>query len=54
MSDILTIDKELHHAIDWHSGTIIVSHIELLLNYCTRYCGHPKYRPFGNRDFLKS
>lgn len=32
------IDKELHHAIDRHSSTIIVSHIELLLNYCTRFC----------------
>lgn len=32
------IDKELHHDIDRHSGTIIVSHIELLLNYCTRIC----------------
>lgn len=32
------IDRELHHAIDRHSSTIIVSHIELLLNYCTRFC----------------
>ncbi len=32
------IDKELHHAIDRHSGVIIASHIELLLNYCTRFC----------------
>lgn len=32
------IAKELHHAIDRHSSTIIVSHIELLLNYCTRFC----------------
>ena len=28
----------MHHSIDRHSGTIIVSHIELLLNYCTRFC----------------
>lgn len=32
------IGKELHHSIDRHSGTIIVSHIELLLNYCMRFC----------------
>ena len=39
ISDCLQkIDKELHHAIDRHSGTIIASHIELLLNYCTRFC----------------
>lgn len=36
------IDRELHHAIDRHSSTIIVSHIELLLNYCTRFCSNPK------------
>lgn len=36
------IDKELHHAIDRHSSTIIVSHIELLLNYCTRFCSNQK------------
>lgn len=34
------IDKELHHAIDRYSSTIIVSHIELLLNYCTRFCSN--------------
>lgn len=32
------IGKELHHAIDRHSATIIASHIELLLNYCVRFC----------------
>lgn len=43
ISDCLQeIDKELHHAIDRHSSTIIVSHIELLLNYCTRFCSTPK------------
>lgn len=31
------IDKELRHDIDRHSSTIIVSLIELLLNYCTRF-----------------
>lgn len=38
------LDKELHHAIDRHSSTIIVSHIELLLNYCTRFCSNTKER----------
>ncbi len=43
ISDCLReIDKELHHAIDRHSSTIIVSHIELLLNYCTRFCSNQK------------
>lgn len=32
------IGQELHHAIDRHSSPIIVSQIELLLNYCTRIC----------------
>lgn len=32
------IGKELHHSIDCHSATIIASQIELLLNYCTRFC----------------
>lgn len=31
------IEDELHHAIDTHSGTILSRHIELLLDYCTRY-----------------
>lgn len=39
------IDRELHHAIDRHSGTIIASHIELLLNYCTRFCEHKNIEP---------
>ena len=36
------IDKELHCAIDRHSSAIIVSHIELLLNYCIRFCSNTK------------
>lgn len=32
------IGEELHHAIDRHSASIIASHIELLLNYCVRFC----------------
>lgn len=39
---IKEIDKELHHAIDRHSSAIIVSHIALLLNYCTRFCSNTR------------
>lgn len=43
ISDCLVkIGKELHHAIDCHSAAIIVSHIELLLNYCVRFCTHER------------
>lgn len=35
---IRCIAKELEHAIDRYSSTIIVSQIGLLLNYCTRFC----------------
>lgn len=31
------IEEELHHPIDTHSRTILSRHIELLLDYCTRY-----------------
>lgn len=31
------IEEELHHSIDTHSATILSCHIELLLDYCTRY-----------------
>lgn len=31
------IEEELHHSIDIHSSTILSRHIELLLDYCTRY-----------------
>ncbi len=31
------IEYELHHAIDKHSRQLIVSNIELFLNYCTRF-----------------
>ena len=31
------IQSELNHSIDNHSRTLIVSNIELLLNYCTRF-----------------
>lgn len=31
------IEEELHYSIDMHSSTILSRHIELLLDYCTRY-----------------
>ena len=31
------IEYELHHAIDKHSKQLIISNIELFLNYCTRF-----------------
>ena len=31
------IEEELHHPIDSHSAVILSRHIELLLDYCTRY-----------------
>lgn len=31
------IEEELRHAIDTHTGTILSRHIELLLDYCTRF-----------------
>jgi len=34
------IEKELHRSIDIHSRKIIVSCIELLLNYCSRFCSN--------------
>ena len=36
---IQKIDSELQENIDHHSQTLIVSNIELLLNYCLRYYG---------------
>lgn len=36
---ILKIETELQENIDNHSQTLIVSNIELLLNYCSRYYG---------------
>jgi AraC family transcriptional activator of pobA len=34
---LLKIEKELNHAIDKHSKSLIVNNIELLLNYCIRF-----------------
>ncbi len=42
------IQFELNHAIDTHSRTILVSSIELFLNYCNRFYD----RQFITRDFF--
>lgn len=31
------IEEELHHSIDIHTATILARHIELMLDYCTRF-----------------
>ena len=31
------IQQEMHHAIDKHSRELIISNMELLLNYCLRF-----------------
>lgn len=36
---VMKIENELQENIDNHSQTLIVSNIELLLNYCSRYYG---------------
>ncbi|MGC4102437.1 helix-turn-helix domain-containing protein [Ferruginibacter sp.] len=47
------IDEELFDNIDKHSQTLIVSNIELLLNYCTRYYDRQFItRKNANRDML--
>lgn len=42
------IEYELQHAIDKHSKTLIVSNIEMFLNYCTRFYD----RQFITRDLV--
>ena len=47
------IQSELHHSIDNHRRTLIVSNIELLLNYCTRFYERQFItRQNANRDIL--
>src|ERR1700739_2066645 len=47
------IDTELSENIDKHSQTLIVSNIELLLNYCTRYYDRQFItRKNANKDIL--
>lgn len=48
---ILKIQAELNENIDIHSQNLIVSNIELLLNYCSRYYGRQFItRKNSNRD----
>lgn len=37
MDCLLKIEKELNHAIDKHTRTLITTNIQLLLDYCLRY-----------------
>lgn len=37
MDCLKIIRMELEHGVDKHSKTLLVNHIELLLNYCTRF-----------------
>lgn len=51
---ILKIQTELEENIDNHSQTLIVSNIELLLNYCSRYYGRQFItRKNLNNDIVK-
>ncbi|WP_292010652.1 helix-turn-helix transcriptional regulator [Chryseobacterium sp.] len=50
---ILNIENELNENIDNHSQNLIVSNIELLLNYCSRYYGRQFItRKNSNRDIV--
>lgn len=50
---ILKIQSELDENIDGHSQNLIVSNIELLLNYCSRYYGRQFItRKNTNRDIV--
>jgi AraC-like DNA-binding protein len=50
---IAKIENELSQNIDQHSQNLIVSNIELLLNYCTRYYDRQFItRGNGNKDIL--
>jgi len=50
---ILKIESELNHAIDKHSQRLMVSNLELLLNYCMRYYDRQFYvRTNLNQDHV--
>jgi AraC-like DNA-binding protein len=50
---IQKIEIELHENIDYHSQNLIVSNIELLLNYCMRYYGRQFLtRKVSNNDTI--
>jgi len=50
---VLKIQNELQENIDNHSQTLIVSNIELLLNYCSRYYGRQFItRKSANKDVV--
>ena len=53
MDCLKIIRMELEHGVDKHSKTLLVNHIELLLNYCMRFYERPFItRGKTNRDVL--
>ncbi|NER15391.1 helix-turn-helix domain-containing protein [Leptobacterium flavescens] len=54
LNELVTkIEKEYHQLIDRHSQKLIISNIELLLDYCTRYYDRQFYtRTNLNKDVL--
>ena len=53
MDCLKIIRMELEHGVDKHSKTLLVNHIELLLNYCMRFYGRQFItRGKTNRDVL--
>ncbi len=54
LNDCVTkIEKEISQNIDKHSQTLIISNIELLLNYCTRFYDRQFYtRTNMNKDIV--